>query len=173
MARWQLASLKLPTFAVNGPEDAVNCHGFRRAPRGILAKPFPQPRQAVLGDFLKGNSFRALSVIDDPDDEVSRDGQPLNKPKQMPSTSAYNQPRPKANVKSECSRQHSKSQHQGQALEASTLHSDVPNGTSMEDVQQRHDAYDAIRQSIRDVEAMLREEFIHGESCESSRGEDD
>ena len=36
-----------------------------------------------------------------------------------------------------------------------------------------HDAYDSIRQSIRDVQNMLREEFNHGESCESTRGEDD
>ena len=79
VADGSVAGLKLPTFAVNRPEDAVDCHGFRRAPRGILAKLFPQPRQAVLGDFLKGKSFRALSVIDDPDDEVSRDGQPLSK----------------------------------------------------------------------------------------------
>ena len=32
--------------------------------------------------------------------------------------------------------------------------------------------YDWIRQSFRDVEAMLREEFNYGESCESTRGED-
>ena len=45
----------------------------------------------MFGDFFKGNTFRALSVIDDPDDKVSYDGHPLNKPKQPFSSSAYNQ----------------------------------------------------------------------------------
>ena len=66
-----------------------------------------------------------------------------------------------------------KPQHPGKVCETSALHSDVPNGTPMEDAQRPHDAYDSIPQSIRDIETMLREEFNHGESCESTRGEDD
>jgi len=68
-----LANLRIPTFAVNDSDEQLDHSGFTRVPRGKAAKAFPRPRQATLGDFIT-NRFKAISVVDDPDDQVSYDG---------------------------------------------------------------------------------------------------
>ena len=151
-----LAGLRIPTFAVNDSAEQLDHSGFTRVPRAKAAKAFPRPRQATLGDFIT-NRFKAISVVDDPDDQVSYDGRPLEK--HPPSASAYYQ-RPKHNGKTSTANG-GKSDPCGsrEGLRppadepAKAKPTEVSKGTSVEAVSPS----DAIRQSLRDVEAILRE----------------
>ena len=180
-----LAGLRIPTFAVNDSDEQLDHSGFTRVPRAKAAKAFPRPRQATLGDFIT-NRFKAISVVDDPDDQVSYDGRPLRKryeatepaacaaPPRSHKTSLRTVPglHGKASTanggKSDpCGSREGLRPPADEPAKAKPI--EVSKGTSVEAVSPS----DAIRQSLRDVEAILREEFDDGGDCRTTAGAED